>query len=208
MPGRRPSGTTARALTLLAAGLLLLAPVSARAKITGSAHDFSGAGWSGNRICRPCHTPHSAGSTTQAPLWNHAVTTATYTLYSSPTMDVPVQQPGEVSKLCLSCHDGTVALDSFGGNTGSNMISGPALIGTDLSNDHPVGIEWKHQTVSACSPCHYIHGNPYSYRVRFYNKRVECASCHDPHNNGSQEKGMLRVSMAGSELCLECHTDK
>ncbi len=103
-----------------------------------------------------CHTPHNAdASVTDAPLWNHEVTTAIYTVYSSPTMDVPVGQPGGISKLCLSCHDGTVAVDNFGGTTDGAVTIGsyatppsynPALT-TDLSDDHPIGMEWDHQTL-------------------------------------------------------------
>ena len=33
---------------------------------------------------------------------------------------------------------------------------------------------------------------------------VECASCHDPHSNTNAT--FLRVSNAGSGLCLSCHT--
>ncbi len=209
--GGLPSIVPGWALILIAACWMVLSPLPVRAQIAGSPHDFSSQGWSEGEICKPCHTPHHAdAAVTAAPLWNHEVTTATYTLYSSPTMDVDVEQPGEVSKLCLSCHDGTVAMDSFGGKTGGMFMSGPAVVGEglDLSDDHPVGIYWDHQTVSGCGSCHYAHGDPYSYKVRFYNRRVECASCHDPHNNGAEDSGMLRVGMAGSELCLECHTDK
>ena len=67
------------------------------------------------------------------PLWNHKVTTATYTLYSSPTLKATLSQPTHYgSKLCLSCHDGTVALDSFGGNTGTTFIDSSNSVGTDL----------------------------------------------------------------------------
>ena len=98
---------------LLTAGLAALSCLVIAQTIVGSAHDFSGEGWSGGEICLPCHTPHNADTTEpDAPLWNHAVTSALYTLYDSPTMDVAPEQPRPASKLCLSCHDGTVALDS------------------------------------------------------------------------------------------------
>jgi len=124
--------------------------------ITGSVHDFSSQGWSGGEICKVCHTPHNADSTV-GPLWNHELSSATYTLYSSLTLDGDMSPPGRASKLCLSCHDGTVAIDSFNGTTGGSFVSGNALIGTDLSDDHPVGVEWSHQTLESgtvCSRCH------------------------------------------------------
>jgi len=126
--------------------------------ITGSVHDFSSQGWAGGKICKVCHTPHNADSTV-TPLWNHRLSNATYTLYSSPTLQGTMHPPGRASKLCLSCHDGTVAIDSFNGASGTVFVSGSALIGTDLSNDHPVGVEWSHQTLdpgssASCSRCH------------------------------------------------------
>ncbi len=180
----------------------------ALAVISGSKHDFSAATWSGGEICNVCHTPHE-GEALEAPLWNHATSTATYTLYSSPSLLVTPEQPdpGSVSRMCLSCHDGTVAIDSFGNNTGTQFmdtVNPGALLGTDLSNDHPIGIMWDHQSPPLiCGNCHTI-----PQRVRFFRRNgrsyVECASCHDVHNNVTNPQ-MLRVSMDGSQLCLICH---
>ncbi|MDI6804067.1 MAG: cytochrome c3 family protein [Bacteroidota bacterium] len=62
-----------------------------------------------NEVCVFCHTPHSKQSSSL--LWNRTASTATYTVYSSPTMEGTVPQPGGVSKNCLSCHDGTATLE-------------------------------------------------------------------------------------------------
>ena len=59
-------------------------------------------------ICIFCHSPHSLAG--QSPLWNHEMSVAPYTPYSSSTLKATVGQPTGASKLCLSCHDGTVAL--------------------------------------------------------------------------------------------------
>ena len=179
------------------------------ADITGSAHDFSSHSWSGGETCIVCHTPHNADQTIVAsPLWNHQVTSSVYELYSSATMDATMGQPAGVSRLCLSCHDGTVATDSYGGTEGTAFITGSANVGTDLSGNHPVGITWSHQTVEGCgTQCHDLSNGTFTYEVAFYDGKVECASCHDPHNN-TVEPHMLRVTLAGSELCLYCHTDK
>jgi predicted CXXCH cytochrome family protein len=142
-----------------------------------------------------------------SPTWNHEVSVASYTLYSSRTMDVPVGQPGDVSMLCLSCHDGTVAVDSFGGSTGETLIGSESHIDTDLRDDHPVGIDWEHQTQDAplnCSECH-IPPSMYYVGPPFFDGRVECATCHDPHNRGAPEPGLLRRTGAGSALCFWCH---
>ncbi len=192
--------------------LFLFTGIQILGVIAGSAHDFSSDAWnSSGEICLPCHIPHNADMTvSDAPLWNHEVTTATYTLYSSPTMNVPVNQPQGVSVLCLSCHDGTVALDSYGGTSGTNYISGNSLIGTNLSDDHPISIEWQHQTNDLhtsgwCSNCHNMHSTPtFVSELPFFNRYIECATCHDVHNTSGYTK-LLRKPLAGSEICFHCH---
>lgn len=146
-----------RKFSFLAAALSLLLVSYAKADITGSAHDFSkfsgGGSWSEGEICKPCHTPHNAIATDlTGRLWNHTITTASYTLHGSSSTataiggSIDAGKAGSVNdmdartRLCLSCHDGTVALDSFGGKTGSTFISSTANLGNDLRNDHPVGL--------------------------------------------------------------------
>lgn len=183
------------------------------AGIQGSVHDFSSNGWSGGEICNICHTPHTSSNGTQAPLWNHEISSANYTLYNSPTMAVDAQQPspGGFSRMCLSCHDGTIAIDSYGGNIGGTTITGKANLGTDLRNDHPVGIQWIHQTQSGgslgCLNCHDINNlsGPPGQELKFFSGKVECPSCHDVHNSRVMDVKLLRKPLAGSQLCLHCH---
>lgn len=186
---------------------------AAHANITGSAHDFSGRGWGSSEICVFCHTPHNAKTPQLAPLWNHTSTTATYTLYDTPTMDQKTVQPRGRSKVCLSCHDGTVAIDSYGSMTGTHFAGGNANMGTDLSNDHPISVPWTHQTLSggsSCSNCHSFHGGmqyvglPFDGHGPAY---LECSTCHEPHDRyPSYSNGkMLRRQLAGSAICLDCH---
>lgn len=163
--------------------------------IVGSKHDFSSETWSANRICLPCHTAHNSMTTVDGPLWNHEMSTATYTMYSG----VP-NQPGTASKLCLSCHDGTVALDSYGGASGSTMLTGDANLGTDLSNDHPIAVLYPADGTDFVV-------DPTPSGINLYNEgvedRVECGSCHNPHDN--QYTYFLNVQITGSQLCLACH---
>lgn len=181
---------------------------TASAQIAGSVHDFSGEGWSNGEICLPCHTPHNADTTVvDSPLWNHEVTTATYTLYTSGSMQTAPEQPQGVTRLCLSCHDGTVALDSFGGNSGSNMLTGEANLGTALTDDHPVSILWQHQNRimnGTCGNCHNLHNPNWPTPLPFFDRYIECATCHDVHN-GTGYPSLLRLSMERSQLCFHCH---
>ena len=109
-------------------GLMLVAGL-AGAQLAQSVHDFSAQGWGTTEICQPCHTSQNALTALPVVLWNHEVSTGPYTVYDSPTMNATTGQPNGVSKACLSCHDGTVALDSFAGSTGTTTISGAANLG-------------------------------------------------------------------------------
>lgn len=119
-----------------------------------------------DRICVFCHTPHGATleSGVKSPLWNRALSTATYSgTYESTSLQASISElqagPGGTSKLCLSCHDGTLAVGSvnvLGGQSSVNIsMTGTGVggvmadgagkttgftrnLGTDLSNDHPI----------------------------------------------------------------------
>ena len=186
----------ASAIALFLAALFAL---PAAAQLKGSVHDFSSKGWSGGDICSVCHVPHSAQSDIgSAPVWNHDISTTVYALYNSQTLSQNPEQPGydNVSRLCLSCHDGTIALDSFGGNSGQNYIPERASLGTDLSNDHPIAIRWAGQGFGGGQP---------GEGVKLFGGKVECPSCHDVHNNAVADDKLLRVSRQGSQLCFKCH---
>jgi len=174
------------------------------AQITNSAHDFSGESWnSSGEICITCHTPHNANTTANTPLWNHVVTSATFTPYDNPTLDADVSAgPSGSSKLCLSCHDGTVALDNFGGTTdGTNFISGNALLGSDLSNDHPVSFTYDAALVTADGALNDPTAAPIADLL--IDGKMECASCHNAHGAGNNK--FLRIANTGSALCITCH---
>jgi hypothetical protein len=119
-----------------------------------------------DEICVFCHTPHGATLSAPGPLWNRSTSVATYNTYNSGSLDatlegVALDQPDGISKLCLSCHDGTIAIGSVNVRDG-NVTSGPLSmsgveadgtmpagpngvntgftrrLGTDLTNDHPI----------------------------------------------------------------------
>lgn len=178
--------------------------------ITGTAHDFSSSGWSGGEICIVCHTPHNAdASIADAPLWNHASTAATFTLYASSTMNGTTGQPDASSKLCLSCHDGTVALEDFGGTTtGTNYISTGDLT-TDISDDHPISFTYNTALATAdgelVDPATANSGLGSTIDAdMLIGGKMQCASCHDVHNTAGVSS-LLVKSNAASALCLTCH---
>ena len=159
--------TLARTLKTTIAALALSATTSALADIRGSQHDLgagTGQGTSAQttEVCVFCHTPHGSDTTAPAPLWNKTFPVATYQRYSSlgtATLDGTEVAVGSVSLACLSCHDGTQAMDVVINGPGSGnynpagaeidttsigvMTGTPIpMLGTDLRNDHPVSIAY------------------------------------------------------------------
>ena len=196
---------------------LAVGTVAANAAIRGTLHDMSGRGWGTTELCKFCHTPHSAQNVTGAPLWNHQSTVRSYTLYTSATFDpnggLTVTQPGPQSKLCLSCHDGTVAIDSFanGGvlQTGTHFMTTTNSVGAGgtLGRDHPIAFTYN--AALATSAKHL--NTPVSaswvdagQTLPLYAGKLECATCHSVHDNTFTK--FMRVSNAGSAMCMTCHT--
>ena len=158
-------------------------------------------------VCIFCHTPHNAGG--DGPLWNHAMSAAAYTPYSSATLKAVVGQPTGASKLCLSCHDGTVALGMVNSRgtaitmNSATMPSGPSNLGTDLSADHPVSFTYNSALVTANGQLN--DPNTLVGDVRLDRSgQLQCTSCHDPHNN--QYGNFMVMDNTGAALCLTCHT--
>ena len=209
---------TRNAFGLLMMGGMVLCPVTMNATVKQTHHDFStealGTKYS-NELCNVCHTPHHAKDVKQLLLWNHTVTEASYTLYSSPTMDAtaPSDNLGgvlstSISKLCLSCHDGTVAVDAFGVQNGTTVInplnSFPAIGSTTnpLKSHHPVGIRYdsalaeidpklKNPNTSSSGL-----GGTISHDL-LNGGVLECSSCHDVH--------VARLPDPEFNCALNCH---
>ncbi len=170
--------------------------------------------WSNHQICLPCHTPHDAKVEPDAPLWNHTLAEGTgYTLYSGYEMDATVGQPDGTSKLCLSCHDGTVAIDSYGGTTGGTFIDGGFSVGRDLSHEHPISFIYNSALATADGELHdpstvnsglggTIHNDLLSGPVNL--GKMQCSSCHDVHRKVIRPNLLVKGNTA-SALCLTCH---
>ena len=205
---------------------------AAYAGIDGSGHDFGttpGGAFStaDNEICIACHTPHNAygpgpGFTNNlVPLWNHQTTVATFQVYTSPTgtLNATVGQPAGVSLACLSCHDGTIGVFAYYEPSTGN-ISDPtvlpatstALLGTDLSNDHPVSFTYNTALATAdgelYDPSTAIGVAPGTIdNTMLFNGNMECGSCHDVHNTRTPAGVgyLLLKDNTDSALCLTCH---
>jgi hypothetical protein len=239
-----------KVLFAAALALLLVAGiVYAAGPIVNTAHDLSSTGpWSGTftsptgQICIFCHTPHGAQTAgLSAPLWNHAynATNTTYTPYNSPTFNGNPVSIGPVSRACLTCHDGTIAVDSFyghgdpvsghgyfynelfGGVGPSDLISGNTFVqdispygdlGTDLSNDHPIGFNYVSDPDPGIQPPDAGNATISGYvdstkKFPLYSNQMECATCHNVHSNGDGTP-FLRDTLDKSQICEDCHINK
>lgn len=181
--------------------------------VVSSMHNLSAGGpgtvkaTSESEVCIFCHTPHA--SRPVAPLWNKDDPGSTYTLYSSSTLQATPGQPDGSSILCLSCHDGTIALgnivsrttdiDFSGGIT--TMPTGRSNLTTDLSDDHPVSFNYTPTLAAADGQLK--DPSSISMPVQLENGKVQCISCHDPHENTYSK--FLVTTKQNSELCFSCH---
>jgi predicted CXXCH cytochrome family protein len=157
------------------------------------------------RICIFCHTPHNAAPA--SPLWNKELEPRVYTVYTSPTLRAGLlPQPFGPTKLCLSCHDGMIAMgaviDPYGGiaMSGGNTLPQQSLsnFGLDLSGHHPVSFPYHtalpNEELAASPPAELPYGEV---------DEIHCITCHDPHNDTYGR--FLVKDNRYSALCTTCH---
>lgn len=175
-------------------------------------------------VCKFCHVPHNAVA--PVPLWGHALSEAAYRV---PEIRDRAKggrrlapQPDGVSRLCLSCHDGTVALGEVA-NRGrpiemrgsGNLAPGrPGFLGTDLSGSHPVSIVMPESDPQ--DELQDVDMSLHSRGVVLADKdvlldsqnKIQCTSCHDPHADNYYQSGLVPrfwVKPTVEEVCLTCH---
>jgi len=177
------------------------------------------------QICVFCHSPHNASP--DAPLWNHSLSAVSnYQMYWSSTMVAypsasAAPQPDGSSKLCLSCHDGTIALGAVGGRATPIVVTGgptmpstaPGYLGTDLSGGHPISFIYD----DALAVAHNAAGGMPLLLPSTRNdpvvkldaqKKIQCTTCHDPHDDSNYQAGVVPhfyVKPTWSEVCQSCH---
>lgn len=219
----------------------------AHAGIVGSVHDFSdninvlggnvaidensATGWNGRKeICRVCHVPHDHARASQrylnGLLWNHGVSSATYTMYdhawSNTLNGVQSAQPDGTAKLCLGCHDGSVGVDTFdkyaGGVVFANQYSADAKVtnfsdgaNIDLRGTHPISIAFPAGDTQFNDPAVQTWQGGGTVGSTLDNGKVQCSTCHDVHNQESiatthlLRAGQTAATGTASGLCLTCH---
>lgn len=182
--------------------------------VVGSAHDLSVSGpgmihaLDEEQVCIFCHTPHHASG--QAPLWNRHMPPTHYRVYRSSTTDARVDQPSGPSKMCLSCHDGALAIGLLASRPPDDPVvmsrrtipPGPGDLSLDLSDDHPIGFRYDRALVFRDRQLRFPELLSDELRLGPHNE-VHCTTCHDPHDNAIGN--FLRVPELRSALCTACH---
>lgn len=204
--------------------LLTLAAVATQAQVvTGGevlgVHNLSTSGTGPVKgtsdACLYCHAPHSGVATPNAALWSQTLSVQTYTAYSSTTLKNAPLQPtlGGSSSLCLSCHDGTVAVGQtqpYGPFTMGGSMSPGDTFGSGLQGSHPFSLKLPmvdapdlQQSLTTT----HTTADP-TKAVQLVNGNVECTSCHSPHVQSidrMSQNFLVRDSSSG-QMCLACHS--
>lgn len=202
------------------------------------------------RICIFCHHPHNsiaAGTATNSgdmdysPLWNRNMSEVVFTAYTNGFANGEVVNAtstdkrhdlnagsnviGPVSLLCMSCHDGVVALSAYSQQTGSfvsgsvqggnssanNPLTGTAAFAGNLSNHHPMGFNYvavqgaDAEIADVATPL--VPDGTVRIQDVLYGGNMECVTCHDVHNTANQagaERFLWRTN-DHSNFCLTCH---
>ncbi len=139
--------------------VVLVAGAAQGGSVVGSDHDMSAMGGARthagdffndyNEVCVYCHTPH--GADPAVPLWNRQLNSGDYTLYDSMTLDAIVEQPAlaGVTRMCLSCHDGTIAVDEL-----VNVPNKPFSVAPNHMGMATAGQSVGGSVSGRCSDCH------------------------------------------------------
>ncbi|HET7749122.1 MAG TPA: hypothetical protein VFK81_07065 [Terriglobales bacterium] len=195
-----------------------------KSAIVGGPHDLrtelSGGSYA---LCNYCHIAHkfsnvTAPATAGPLLWNHTMSSkTTYGVYTSSTFsgyntditDLGSVATPTVSNLCLSCHDGTIAIDSWYSavRTTQNSVFMPAdRTVTDLTQQHPVNFTYNAALANAAGLL--VPASTTSVdgagEIPLFEGKMQCATCHDPHN----AKGIMTQAFPpqpSGTFCTYCH---
>jgi len=198
-------------LAVTASLFVAMQPAMAQSKLELTKHNLTPTGpgpfreTAASGLCVFCHTPHMAVATRG--LWNRDLPGVTYTLYESGTLQSHPGQPTGSSRMCLSCHDGILALGSVrvptpGSTFTLGQLTGSGSLGTNLSDDHPISFVYD-STLAATQgelsdPITLTHTTPLDEH-----QELQCDTCHDPHEDVNPD--FLRITNRFGELCTTCH---
>jgi len=179
------------------------------------AHDLSMSGTSHiqgsmSAACLYCHVPHSGAG--KAALWGQTYSNQIYSTYVSNTAQNTTVQPtlGDASSMCLSCHDGTVAVGQVV-PYGPFIMRGnnPSVMGSQLQGSHPFSLQLPLKDAPSLVASLTANGTTAdaTKSVKLVKGNVECTSCHNPHIQSVDRLSLnfLVLDNRKGALCLACH---
>lgn len=195
-----------------------------KSAIVGGPHDLrtelSGGSYA---LCNYCHIAHkfsnvTAPATAGPLLWNHTLSSkTTYGVYTSTTFsgyntditDLGSVATPTVSNLCLSCHDGTIAIDSWYSAvraTQNSVFMPTDRTVTDLTQQHPVNFTYNAALANAAGLL--VPASTTSVdgagEIPLFEGKMQCATCHDPHNASGIMTQAFPTQVSGT-FCTYCH---
>jgi hypothetical protein len=208
-------------VAILVVGLAASGSVGGQGSVFDSKHNLSVSGKgdikaaSETRVCIFCHSSHNASA--DGPLWNHETTTpGKFVTYERTTMAAKPEQPNGATKLCLSCHDGTIAVGAVlnmeqpiamrnVGGSGEIPAVRKSRIGTDLSGTHPVSVKYSQTMALSSRHLRWPPADPEGEVGPDENGYVQCTACHDPHDDSRSERYPFWKKATFDEVCDVCH---
>lgn len=170
------------------------------------------------RVCIFCHTPHHANDDSRMEiglLWSRPISDEYLPYYTTTLEASPLpNQPTGTSRLCLSCHDGTIALGMLKGGTTLPGIASAipsnrgSYLGTDLRNDHPVSFPYDSLLHSRDLELKDPALLPPEIRLDPGTNFIQCTTCHDAHRDPSPPNSKFLIIpnyKNGTLLCKTCH---
>jgi predicted CXXCH cytochrome family protein len=181
---------------------------------------------SASLVCLSCHDGQQAVDAIMnmpgSGRYSTTPNTAFLNTWTNPSGLGPFVHLGLNQTECLACHSAGAGV--VGSSAADFTI---AAIGTDLRDDHPVGVtfpttngngtDWKTPGGTVASSKFFDdngNGRMDKGEIRLYDSgngpSVECGSCHDPHGVASSgslfNATFLRKTNSGSAVCLTCHS--
>jgi predicted CXXCH cytochrome family protein len=203
--------------TLVLASAMMPGANLPKTGLAGSTHDIGGTG------CKSCHAPHNGAVANGGPQSSGLIvlgsrsfpaTANTFGVYDSATMaNKAVELGGSAlttsadvrmySLLCLSCHDGITSSFTPAMKT-VNMVGSRASFGAGayeslgLTNDHPVNMPYDPTKQPSLAPVATV-----TAQLPLYGSTngLQCATCHDPHNDVNTNYLRLPNNTAQCTLC-------
>lgn len=146
----------------------------------------------GNRFCEACHKGSPVGT-------GHTDTMREAHFQSKYVETSASQVIDSISLQCVSCHDGSFATSSSI-RAGSWGHKGELM--THDSGTHPIGVDYEGARLRKGRKAFLHPMDAVDPRIRFFDGKVGCGSCHDPYSNIEKR---LVMSDRGSKLCFACH---